>query len=313
MSNFTIQTMSMIKTWLEAFRLRTIPLSISGICMGSFLAFNSGQTNYLLFSIALLTTILFQVLSNLANDLGDSLKGTDNEHRVGPKRTVQAGKITVKQMKVAVMIMSVLSLISASLLIFFAKEEMSSNMIISYLILACFCIIAAITYTVGKKAYGYYGLGDLMVFLFFGLVGVIGSNTLYIKEIDWLVVLPATTIGCLSTAVLNLNNMRDIENDAASFKNTLVVKLGIERAKIYHVSLLAIALLTLISFSFAKHYFWMMVGCLPFLILIKHSKLVLSNSNPRELDPELKKVAITTFLVSLLSGIGLLIDSKLIL
>lgn len=307
-----IQINSMLKTWLEAFRLRTIPLSISGICMGSFLAFYSGRTNYELFSIALITTILFQVLSNLANDLGDSMKGTDNDNRVGPKRTVQAGKITVHQMKVAVIVTSVLSLISAFLLIFLAKESMSSNMIFSYLILACFCIIAAITYTVGKKAYGYYGLGDLMVFLFFGLVGVMGSNTLYTKEIDWLLLLPATSIGCLSTAVLNLNNMRDIENDAASNKNTLVVKLGFKRAKIYHISLLAISLLSLISFSVAKQNFWMMVGSLPFLILIQHSKFVFSNNTPKDLDPELKKVAITTFLVSLISGFGLLIESEFI-
>ena len=313
MSNFTIQITPMIKSWLEAFRLRTIPLSISGICMGSFLAFHGGHTNYLLFSFALLTTILFQVLSNLANDLGDSLKGTDNENRVGPKRTVQAGKITVHQMKVAVIVTSVLSLISASSLIYLAKESMSSNMIFSYLILACFCIIAAITYTVGKKAYGYYGLGDLMVFLFFGLVGVMGSSTLYTKEIDWLLLLPATTIGCLSTAVLNLNNMRDIENDAVSNKNTLVVKIGVKRAKIYHISLLAISLLSLISFSVAKNNLWMMVGSLPFLTLIKHSTFVFSNNTPKDLDPELKKVAITTFLVSLLSGLGLLIESKLFL
>lgn len=312
MSNFMIQINSMLKTWLEAFRLRTIPLSISGICMGSFLAFYSGRTNYVLFSIALLTTILFQVLSNLANDLGDSLKGTDNEYRVGPKRTVQAGKITVHQMKVAVIVTSILSLISASLLIYLAKESMSSNMIFSYLILACFCLIAAITYTVGKKAYGYYGLGDLMVFLFFGLVGVIGSNTLYTKEIDWLLLLPATSIGCLSTAVLNLNNMRDIENDAASNKNTLVVKLGFKRAKIYHISLLAISLMSLFSFSVAKQNFWMMVGSLPFLTLIQHIKFVFSNNTPKDLDPELKKVAITTFLVSLISGFGLLIESEFI-
>ena len=113
----------MIKSWLEAFRLRTIPLSISGICMGSFLAFNSGQSDYSLFFIALLTTILFQILSNLANDLGDSLKGTDNENRVGPKRTVQAGKISVNQMKMAVLITSIISLISATLLIYLAKEN----------------------------------------------------------------------------------------------------------------------------------------------------------------------------------------------
>ena len=301
----------MMKSWLEAFRLRTIPLSISGICMGSFLAFNSGYSDYLLFSVALLTTILFQILSNLANDLGDSLKGTDNENRIGPKRTVQAGKISVYQMKIAVMFTSVLSLFSASLLIYLAKENMSSNMIISYLTLACFCIIAAITYTVGKKAYGYHGLGDLMVFLFFGLVGVMGSNTLYTKEIDWLLFLPATSIGCLSTAVLNLNNMRDIENDAASNKNTLVVKLGLDRAKIYHVSLLVTALLTLISFSLLMQDYWIILGCLPFIMLFKHGKFVLSNNIPGNFDPELKKVAITTFLVSLLTGLGLLIESKI--
>lgn len=301
----------MMKSWLEAFRLRTIPLSISGICMGSFLAFNSGYSDYLLFSVAILTTILFQILSNLANDLGDSLKGTDNENRIGPKRTVQAGKISVYQMKIAVMFTSVLSLFSASLLIYLAKENMSSKMIISYLTLACFCIIAAITYTVGKKAYGYHGLGDLMVFLFFGLVGVMGSNTLYTKEIDWLLFLPATSIGCLSTAVLNLNNMRDIENDAASNKNTLVVKLGLDRAKIYHVSLLVTALLTLISFSLLMQDYWIILGCLPFIMLFKHGKFVLSNNIPGNFDPELKKVAITTFLVSLLTSLGLLIESKI--
>ena len=302
----------MMKSWLEAFRLRTIPLSISGICMGSFLAFNSGQSDYSLFYIALLTTILFQILSNLANDLGDSLKGTDNENRVGPKRTVQSGKISVNQMKMAVLITSIISLISASLLIYLAKENMSSKMVFSYLILACFCIVAAITYTVGKKAYGYYGLGDLMVFLFFGLVGVMGSNTLYTKEIDWLLLFPATTIGCLSTAVLNLNNMRDIENDAVSNKNTLVVKLGLKRAKIYHITLLGIAFISLTLFSVVKQNYWIIMGCLPLLLLFKHGKYVISNNIPADFDPELKKVAITTFIVSLFTGLGLLIEAKLL-
>ena len=302
----------MMKSWIEAFRLRTIPLSISGICMGSFLAFNSGQSDYSLFFISLLTTILFQILSNLANDLGDSLKGTDNENRVGPKRTVQAGKISVNQMKMAVLITSIISLISATLLIYLAKENMSSKMVFSYLILACFCIVAAITYTVGNKAYGYYGLGDLMVFLFFGLVGVMGSNTLYTKEIDWLLLFPATTIGCLSTAVLNLNNMRDIENDAISNKNTLVVKLGLDRAKIYHITLLGIAFISLTLFSVVKQNYWIIMGCLPLLLLFKHGKYVISNNTPADFDPELKKVAITTFFVSLFTGLGLLIEAKLI-
>ncbi len=299
----------MIINWLEAFRLRTIPLSISGICMGSFLAFSSGFSNYSLFIFALITTILFQILSNLANDLGDSLKGTDNENRVGPKRTVQAGKITIKQMQIAVVLTAFFSLISAGYLIFLAQKNMSSEMIYSYILLAVFCIVAAITYTVGKKAYGYYGLGDVMVFLFFGLVGVMGSNTLYTKQIDWLMVLPSITIGFLSTAVLNLNNMRDIVNDATSQKNTFVVKLGLKNAKIYHIILLTSSLFCLVLFAILKQNYWITIGCIPFLPLIKHAKFVILNEEPAAFDPELKKVAITTFLVSLLTGLGLLLES----
>ncbi len=302
----------MIKNWLEAFRLRTIPLSISGICMGSFLAFDKGYLKYSLLIFALITTILFQILSNLANDLGDSLKGTDNENRVGPARSVQAGKISAKQMRNAVIITAFLSLISAGNLIFFAQKDMSTEMVYSYVLLAAFCIIAAITYTVGKKAYGYYGLGDSMVFLFFGIVGVMGSNTLFTKYIDWLIILPSISIGCLSTAVLNLNNMRDVVNDAASQKNTLVVKIGLKNAKKYHISLLFISLLSLVIFSILNQKYWIFLGCLPLIPLVKHIKFVLSNEIPSAFDPELKKVAITTFFVSIMTGIGLLIDSRFI-
>jgi 1,4-dihydroxy-2-naphthoate octaprenyltransferase len=280
--------------------------------MGSFLAFDEGYLNYSLLIFALITTILFQILSNLANDLGDSLKGTDNENRVGPARSVQAGKISAKQMRNAVIITAFLSLISAGNLIFFAQKDMSTEMVYSYVLLAAFCIIAAITYTVGKKAYGYYGLGDSMVFLFFGIVGVMGSNTLFTKYIDWLIILPSISIGCLSTAVLNLNNMRDVVNDAASQKNTLVVKIGLKNAKKYHISLLFISLLSLVIFSILNQKYWILLGCLPLIPLVKHIKFVLSNEIPSAFDPELKKVAITTFFVSIMTGIGLLIDSRFI-
>ena len=280
--------------------------------MGSFLAFDKGYLKYSLLIFALITTILFQILSNLANDLGDSLKGTDNENRVGPARSVQAGKISAKQMRNAVIITAFLSLISAGNLIFFAQKDMSTEMVYSYVLLAAFCIIAAITYTVGKKAYGYYGLGDSMVFLFFGIVGVMGSNTLFTKYIDWLIILPSISIGCLSTAVLNLNNMRDVVNDAASQKNTLVVKIGLKNAKKYHISLLFISLLSLVIFSILNQKYWILLGCLPLIPLVKHIKFVLSNEIPSAFDPELKKVAITTFFVSIMTGIGLLIDSRFI-
>lgn len=300
----------MIRHWLEAFRLRTIPLSISGICMGSFIAFHSGHTDYLIFIIALTTTVLFQIISNLANDLGDFVKGTDNDKRTGPARTIQSGKITVYQMKIAITVTSILSLLSAFLLIYLARENMSSKIIFSYLILACFCVIAAITYTVGKKPYGYSGFGDLMVFIFFGVVGVIGSNTLFTKEIDWSLLLPASVIGCLSSAVLNLNNMRDIANDTDLHKNTIVVKIGQKKAKLYHCFLLVFAFLCLISYSILKQNYWLSMGCLPILSLFKHCKIVIKNKNPQELDSELKKVALTTFLVSLFVGLGLLFQSK---
>jgi 1,4-dihydroxy-2-naphthoate octaprenyltransferase len=280
--------------------------------MGSFLAFDKGYLKYSLLIFALITTILFQILSNLANDLGDSLKGTDNENRVGPARSVQAGKISAKQMRNAVIITAFLSLISAGNLIFFAQKDMSTEMVYSYVLLAAFCIIAAITYTVGKKAYGYYGLGDSMVFLFFGIVGVMGSNTLFTKYIDWLIILPSISIGCLSTAVLNLNNMRDVVNDAASQKNTLVVKIGLKNAKKYHISLLFISLLSLVIFSILNQKYWIFLGCLPLIPLVKHIKFVLSNEIPSAFDPELKKVAITTFFVSIMTGLGLLIDSRFI-
>jgi 1,4-dihydroxy-2-naphthoate octaprenyltransferase len=295
----------MINNWLEAFRLRTIPLSISGIFMGSILAFYQGFVDYTIFGLSLVTTVLFQILSNLANDLGDSLKGTDNENRIGPTRSVQSGKISIKQMKIAVITTSILSLISAFLLIFFSQKGMSQKMIYGYGILAFFCVLAAITYTIGKKAYGYYGLGDLMVFIFFGLVGVLGSFTLFSKEINWFILFPSVTIGLLSVAVLNLNNMRDQENDSASNKNTLVVKLGFKKAKIYHLTLIILSFTSLILFSLFLENTLIILGALPFLFLFKHIKLVKNCQNPKDLDPELKKVALSTLLVSLLSGIGL--------
>jgi 1,4-dihydroxy-2-naphthoate octaprenyltransferase len=297
----------MINNWLEAFRLRTIPLSVSGIFMGSILAFYQGFVDYTIFGLSLVTTVLFQILSNLANDLGDSLKGTDNENRIGPTRSVQSGKISKTQMKTAIIIVAILSLISAFLLILEAKNGMNQKMIASYGILALICVIAAITYTIGKNAYGYYGLGDLMVLFFFGVVGVLGSFTLYSKEINWILLIPSFSIGFLSVAVLNLNNMRDQQNDALSKKNTLVVKIGFKKAKIYHFLLVISSFCLLIIFSILIHEIWFILSLLPFIFLFKHLKFVTSCSDPKKLDSELKKVAISTLFVSLFSGLGLLI------
>ena len=297
----------MIKNWLDAFRLRTLPLSLSGILMGSFLAFDAGYLDYCIFSLALLTTILFQILSNLANDLGDSLKGTDNSNRVGPMRTVQSGAISKSQMKTAVILTALFSFVSAGSLIYVAKENMSQELVIGYGIFTVFSVAAAILYTISNYAYGYKGFGDLMVFIFFGIVGVLGSYTLYSKSIDYELLLPSCTIGLMSMAVLNLNNMRDHENDASSGKITVVVQMGFRRAKIYHFLLLFISFLALCIFILLEKKYGLFLALLPYFLLIPHWRKVKNCVVPSELDPELKKVALSTFFMSVLVGIGLLI------
>ncbi len=288
-----------IKSWISAFRLRTLPLSLSGIILGSFIAREHGYWDPSIFFFALLTTLFFQVLSNLANDLGDSQKGTDNEQRIGPMRAVQSGVISQKEMKKAVIVFSLLSLFSASYLIKLSSLGMNKEMISIYGILAILSILAAITYTVGKRAYGYNGFGDVFVFIFFGLVSVLGSYTLYTKHLDWEVVFPAITIGMLSTAVLNLNNMRDRINDANAGKITVVVKLGKEKAKKYHLFLVIIAIVSLI-FSVSHFGFLQYVFLLPVVLLAAHLKKVLTTQDEKDFDPELKKVALTTFGISII-------------
>ncbi len=296
------------QAWIHALRLRTLPLSISGIILGSALAFFNGFENYVILGLALLTTLLFQVLSNLANDLGDSLKGTDNAQRVGPTRAVQSGVISPKEMKNAVILTSILSFISAGILIYFGTKEMPQATMFFYIFLAIACVAAAILYTVGKKAYGYNGLGDLMVFLFFGVVSVMGVYPLYAKTIDWYLLMPASTIGLLSAAVLNLNNMRDRVNDAASGKRTLVVMMGGDLAKIYHAMLIIIALGLHLYFVSELQHELAFIGLLPGVILGLHVRKVMQTKNPKDFDPELKKVALSTFALALLTAIGLMLN-----
>jgi 1,4-dihydroxy-2-naphthoate polyprenyltransferase len=288
-----------IKSWISAFRLRTLPLSLSGIILGSIIARENGFWDNSIFAFALLTTLFFQILSNLANDLGDSQKGTDNEHRVGPMRAVQSGEISQKEMKIAVVIFSFLSLFSASYLIKLSAVGMNQEMITMYGILAILSILSAITYTIGKRAYGYNGFGDIFVFIFFGLVSVLGSYTLYTKHFNWEVMFPAITIGLLSTAVLNLNNMRDRINDANAGKVTVVVKLGKEKAKKYHLFLVIAAILSLI-FTISHFGVLQYIFLLPVGFLAAHLKRVLATQVEKDFDPELKKVALTTFGISIL-------------
>lgn len=291
-----------IKAWISAFRLRTLPLSVSGILVGSFSAYlYSPETwNIPIFVFCMLTTLLFQILSNLANDLGDGIKGTDNSDRLGPMRAVQSGEITPKEMKTAVIIVSVLAAFSAAYLINIGTREMPVEVLYFYAALAVLCIVAAITYTVGKKAYGYSGFGDVFVFIFFGLVSVLGSYTLYTKTLDFGMIAPAVTIGLLSTAVLNLNNMRDRVNDKASGKMTLVVHLGPTNAKIYHAVLIFGSIASWLYYisTFEEPIYYL--SLLPFTVLLLHLRKVFQTKHEKEYDPELKIVALSTFFLSVL-------------
>ncbi len=298
----------MLKHYIKAARLRTLPLSVSGIIIGSAIAWYDGYKNYLIFILAIFTTIGFQIISNFANDYGDGIKGTDNENRIGPKRAIQSGIITPKQMKKAIIISLIISFSIALLLIYVAFGKDNFKLSILFILLGILSIGAAIKYTVGKNAYGYSGFGDVFVFLFFGLLSTLGSYFLYTKNLNLKVLYPAISVGLLSVAVLNLNNMRDIENDKKANKNTLVVKIGSQNAKAYHALLLIISFFSILIFTYFftnKNLSYLFI--IAYIPLFLHLKKVYQTKNPKDFDPELKKVALSTFLFSVLFAVGLLL------
>lgn len=293
--------MTKVKAWLNAARLRTLPLSISGIFVGTALAAYYGATNVTIFILALCTTIGLQVTSNFANDYGDGVKGTDGDDRIGPKRALQSGLLTAAELKRGIYISIVINAVLIISLIFISFGIKDVLYPVLFLVLGALAIWAAIKYTVGKSAYGYQGLGDVFVFIFFGLVSVLGSMFLYLKFIDLFAVLPAIAIGLLSVGVLNLNNMRDIKSDTAVGKNTLAVKMGLSKAKKYHYSILVVSFLCLFYFLFTTNAsqlrYVSLVGYLPILV---HLRKVALTNKAAELDPELKKLALSTFFIAVL-------------
>ncbi len=300
--------MGKFNSWVNAARLRTLPLSISGILVGTVLAAYQGYFNIAVFSLALGTTLGLQILSNFANDYGDGMKGTDNENRLGPARALQSGLISPKEMKQGIVATAAATLFLAILLIYTAFGSENFYYAILFFILGVAAIAAAIKYTVGSSAYGYRGLGDVFVFVFFGLVAVYGSYFLYTQQLNWTILLPACSIGFLSAGVLNLNNMRDRISDEIAGKITLVVKMGDKRAKNYHYSLIIGATLCFLVFSVLTagdlNDFIYVLGFIPLLL---HLKRVVQNEDPALLDPELKILALTTFFISGLFGLGILI------
>lgn len=302
-----------MKHWLHAFRLRTLPLAVSSIIVGSALAYRFAVLEptacgfkWIVLVLSLLTAILLQILSNLANDLGDHQHGTDNQDRVGPQRAVQSGAITPAQMKRAMIICGLMAFLSGCALITAALGLTLQTLL--FLLLGLAAIGAAVKYTFGKNPYGYAGLGDISVFLFFGIVGVCGTFFLHAQTLDKLVVLPSVGIGLLSVGVLNVNNMRDIQNDAASGKRTLVVRMGSANARIYHTALLLGGVTCLIAFALMGAQGWVSwLFLLTTPVFLIHLKRVWSTAEPRDLDPQLKVLAMGTFLTAILFSLGLIL------
>lgn len=304
MNNFSV--------WLSALRLRTLPLAAASIIVAAGIAINQQVFNFPVFLLSLSTALLLQILSNLANDYGDALTGADDVNRVGPTRAMQTGEITAQAMKIAIILTTLLTVVSGvSLLVVTLSTDFFSWLL--FIGLGLVAIVAAITYTMGKLPYGYRALGDLAVFLFFGLLGVVGSFYLYALSVDWLLLLPASSIGFLSAAVLNINNMRDVENDTKYNKTTLVVLFGREAAFKYHLFLIIAAplLCSYYLFSLENTQTWQYIFLLAMSPLIKSCSALNSaiGENLQSGDvfnEQLKNTAISTFVFAMLFALVLI-------
>jgi 1,4-dihydroxy-2-naphthoate polyprenyltransferase len=297
-----------VKSWIKAARLRTLPLAMSGILMGAALSYLDLGFNSKVTILAIVTALFIQIFSNFANDYGDSQKGTDNQYRVGPQRTVQSGEISQKQMKSGMLVLIVFSLTSGIWLVAEGTKGLNLTSFLLFLAFGIVALIAAYRYTAGSNPYGYAGLGDIAVFLFFGILPVVGTYFLNAHHLNSEIFLPAISIGFFSTGVLNLNNMRDIENDRNSGKRTMVVRMGSNISKQYHISLITIGWLSAISFV-ALHFqsFYQLLFLLTAPLFIIDLVKIIRIQEPFQLDPFLKKLSITTLLFTLLFGIGIIL------
>lgn len=299
--------MSNTRTWIKAFRLRTLPLAVSSIAMGGFLASAAGAFRWDIFLLCILTTIFLQILSNLANDYGDSIHGADGVDRKGPSRAVQSGAVTMVQMRVAVIIFVLLSLFSGVTLLL-VSFGLAWKGILFFFGLGVLSIIAAMAYTMGKRPYGYAGLGDLSVLIFFGFVGVLGSYYLFTKNVTTFSLLPALSCGLFSIAVLNINNIRDIDSDRKAGKFSIPVRIGREKAVLYHWVLLTAGISSAVVFTVLTYTSaWQLLFVITIPLFLINGKAV-SSKPSHELDPYLKQMAMSTLLFVVLFGVGMILS-----
>lgn len=295
-----------IKIWISAFRLRTLPLALASIGMGSFLAASHHKFQWNVLLLASLTTVFLQILSNLANDYGDTINGADNEHRQGPARAVQSGAISIQKMKAAIGIFGLFALVSGIMLLHISVGLGSTSFYL-FMALGLASIGAAYFYTAGKSPYGYAGLGDISVLLFFGFLAVLGTYFLHTLSFNWLNLLPALSMGLFATAVLNVNNIRDIESDKEAGKRSIPVRIGRKNAAIYHTFLLTIgfisAFLYLTQLPYINSRLLLLISLFPLFI---NARAVWQKTTPNELDPYLKQMALTSLGFMLLFGASIL-------
>ena len=306
----TEQPINRTQAWLESLRPKTLPLAFSAIVVGTTLAWQQGNFDPWVALLALITAGLLQILSNLANDYGDAVKGSDKPDRIGPLRGMQKGVITQEQMKRALMITVALICLFGLALLFTAYQTLGD--FIGFLVLGLLAIIAAITYTVGTRPYGYIGLGDVSVLIFFGWLSVIGSWYLQAHSLSSAIILPATACGLLATAVLNINNLRDIDSDRENGKNTLAVRLGPINARRYHVCLLMGTLVCLALFNlFTLHSPWGWLFVLAAPLLVKQARYVMRELSPQAMPPMLERTVKGALLTNLLFVIGIVLSKTL--
>jgi 1,4-dihydroxy-2-naphthoate octaprenyltransferase len=295
--------LSKTKIWLKAFRLRTLPLALASIMMGAFLAASQHAFRWDIFFLCIFTTIFLQVLSNLANDYGDSIHGADNADRKGPGRAVQSGAISFQEMRGAIIIFALLAL-SCGISLLFVSFGLDWSAILFFFGLGLLSILAALGYTLGRKPYGYMGLGDFSVLIFFGLVGVLGSYYLFTKQISFYQIFPSLSCGLFSIGVLNINNIRDIESDRKAGKFSIPVRVGKDNAVIYHWFLLIGGLVCAIAYTLLNYHSpFQFLFLLSAPLFIRNGVLV-QKKKSFELDPYLKQMALSTLLFVVLFGVG---------
>ena len=291
--------------WISAFRPRTLPLALASILTGGFLAQATGHFNGPVVALAALTTILLQILSNLANDYGDSQNGADSVHRQGPLRAVQSGAITPAEMKRAMWGFGLAALASGIALLLLALGFAGVWVLLAFFVLGLSAIWAAVNYTAGSNPYGYAGLGDVSVFLFFGIVGVCGTYFLQARSLPLAVLLPAAALGCFATAVLNVNNIRDIASDKLAGKITVPVRLGPQHARRYHWLLLLLgvgAAVVYVALNYHSPWQWLFLLSLPLFLF--NARQIWARQESMHIDPLLKQMALSTLVFTLLFGLG---------